>query len=58
MEIKIICCKTGIPTICKEVKRKIKERIFPKWWCANCRRYVLPDGKWHSTYIWPGGKNE
>jgi len=43
--ITVICKKTGIDTLCQEEERK--NSIFPKWWCPNCHRYVLPDGKYH-----------
>ena len=45
--LKIVCRKTEPPTQCKPVQRKDKTIIIPKWWCFNCKRYVLPDGLYH-----------
>ena len=28
-----------------------KNSGFPKWFCYVCRRYVLPDGKYHFSSV-------
>jgi hypothetical protein len=55
----IVCLRNKIGVLCQPRNRKTKS-IFPKWWCPNCKRYVLPDGKYHMTYLWPGtdGKDQ
>ena len=41
--MEIHCHKNGKYLVkCRPDKRKVKS-IFPKWWCFNCNRYILPD---------------
>jgi len=47
----VYCVKEIIPTICRPEKRK-GDSFFPKWYCFNCRRYVLPD-KFHRPDFGP-----
>jgi hypothetical protein len=47
----VYCTKfNNIPTLCRPDKRS-RPSIFPKWWCYNCKRYILPDGKYHKMFI-------
>ncbi len=50
MKIEVYCIKYGLNTLCIPEKRS-GNRVFPKWWCPNCHRYVLPDGKYHRS-LW------
>ena len=52
MQVWVVCYKNKPMILCMPIKRKVKS-LFPKWWCPNCHRYVLPDGRNHGTYIWP-----
>lgn len=40
--INIVCIKDEIIVKCRMEKRK-GGGLFPKWWCYNCHRWVLPD---------------
>jgi len=44
--IRVICKKKDFDIACRPEKRMGGSEI-PKWWCPNCHRYVLPDGKYH-----------
>ena len=46
MHYEVYCNKKGYSVLCIPEKRK-RDSMFPKWWCFNCHRYVLPDGKYH-----------
>ena len=43
MNIPNLACKKTLPVVlCRPDKRK-SGSYFPKWYCYNCRKYVLPD---------------
>lgn len=49
--MEIHCLKKGKYRVkCRPEERKVKS-IFPKWWCFNCRRYILPDNLHKPVFI-------
>ncbi len=53
----IYCIKDGLQVACRPEKRK-QDSMLPKWWCFNCKRYVLPDNKYHKYFIIIANKKE
>jgi hypothetical protein len=51
-EMDVIHKYNGIETKCRPDKRKGRS-IFPKWFCFQCNRYVLPDGYKHFSKLTP-----
>lgn len=47
----VYCTKNEVPVICKPERRKDRQSWFPKWWCYNCKRYVLPDNDYHKLCV-------
>jgi len=48
--LKMLCYKNGkYLSVCEPMQRK-KPSMFPKWFCYNCNRFVLPD-KWHKPHF-------
>jgi len=49
-ELSVVHRSGNFHFLCEERPRKRKS-LFPKWWCAACKKYVLPDGKRHFTLV-------
>jgi hypothetical protein len=48
--LKILCYKgEKYLSVCEPIQRK-RPSMFPKWFCHQCHRFVLPD-KWHKTHF-------
>ena len=46
----VYCIKAEFMAICRPEKRK-RVSWLPKWWCFNCKKYVLPDRKYHKIWF-------
>lgn len=46
----VYCTKKEYKVVCRPDMRK-RASMFPKWYCFNCGRYVLPDGKLHWFHV-------